>query len=65
MKPKVTMGAMPENYTRVMYCKFDDGEVLYFKPFSFSLLHDQLINRVLDYYSVYLPEDAIELRNCT
>ena len=65
MKPKVTMGSMPENYTRVMYIKFDDGEIMYHKPFEFSLLHDQLINRVLDYYSVYLPEDAIELRNCT
>lgn len=64
MTPKVTMGSMPENYTRVMYVKFDDGETMYFRPFSFSLLHDQMINHVIDYYSIYLPEDAFELRHC-
>ena len=64
MKPKVTMGSMPANYTRVMYIKFDDGEIMYHKPFEFSLLHEQWTN-VWDYYSIYLPEDAIELRNCT
>jgi len=65
MKPKVTMGSMPDNYTRVMYCKFDDGEIMYFKPFSFCLLHDELVENVQDFYSVYLPENAIELRHCS
>ena len=64
MIPKVTMGSMPANYTRVMYLKFDDGEIIYHRPFEFSLLHEQWQN-VCDYYSVYVPEDAIELRHCS
>jgi hypothetical protein len=48
-----------ENYVHMMYVRFDDDEVLYFKPHTFSLLD---LNTVVDYYRVDLPKDAIELR---
>lgn len=50
---------IPANYVRFMYIKFNDGETVYVKPHTWSVLD---LNNVVDYYSVYLPEDAIELR---
>ena len=49
----------PENYVHMMYVRFDDGEVLYFKPHTFSLLD---LNTVVDYYRVALPKGGMELR---
>jgi hypothetical protein len=48
-----------ENYTHMMYVKFDDGETLYFKPHTFSVLDS---STVVDYYRVDVPKDGIELR---
>jgi hypothetical protein len=44
----------------MMYCEFDDGEVLYYKPHTFSLLE---FLDVKNLYRVELPKNAIELRN--
>ena len=55
------MTMLPDNYVRVMYVKFDDGEVMYHRPHHFRILD---LLSVVDYYSVYLPNDAFELRNC-
>lgn len=52
---------MHANYIRLMYVRFKDGEVLYHRPFEFKLL-DNAWDDVLDYYSVYVPEDGYEVR---
>ena len=51
---------MPEGYISMMYCEFDDGEVLYYKPHTVSLID---ICAVKNFHRVNLPKDAIELRN--
>lgn len=53
------MTMIPKNYCHMMYCKFDDGEVMYYKPHSFSLLDMLSVNTLM---RVSLPKDAIELR---
>ena len=50
----------PEGYVHMMYCEFDDGEVMYYKPHTFSLID---ICEVKNLHRVDLPKDAIELRN--
>jgi hypothetical protein len=51
---------IPKDYISMMYCEFDDGEVLYYKPHTFSLLE---FLDVKNLYRVELPKNAIELRN--
>lgn len=51
---------IPKDYISMMYCEFDDGEVLYYKPHTVSIL--ELLD-VRQLYRVELPKDAIELRN--
>lgn len=51
---------IPQGYTHMMYVEFDDGEVLYYKPHTVSLLE---LNDVRNMQRVTLPKDAIELRN--
>ena len=53
------MTAIPENYIRLMYVKFDDGEVMYHRPHFFRVLD---LLTVSDYYSVYVPADGYEAR---
>lgn len=50
---------LPKDYIHMMYCEFDDGEVMYYKPHSFSLLD---ILSVKNLCRVSLPKDAIELK---
>lgn len=50
---------MPDNYVRVMYVKFDDGETMYHRPHHFRILD---LLTVSDYYSVYVPVDSYEAR---
>jgi hypothetical protein len=51
---------IPKDYISMMYCEFDDGEVLYYKPHTVSLLEFLDVRQL---YRVELPKDAIELRN--
>ena len=51
---------LPKDYIHMMYVKFDDGETMYYKPHTFSMLD---ICSVKDMCRVTLPKDAIELRN--
>jgi hypothetical protein len=51
---------IPANYCHMMYVEFDDGETLYYKPHTVSLLE---LNDVRNMMRVTLPKDAIELRN--
>ena len=50
---------MPDNYIRLMYVRFDDGEVMYHRPHYFRILD---LLKVTDYYSVYVPNDGYEAR---
>jgi hypothetical protein len=50
---------MPDNYIRLMYVRFDDGEVMYHRPHYFRVLD---LLKVTDYYSVYVPNDGYEAR---
>jgi hypothetical protein len=51
---------IPKDHVSMMYCEFDDGEVLYYKPHTVSILEMLDIKNL---YRVVLPKDAIELRN--
>lgn len=51
---------LPQGYTSMMYVEFDDGEVMYYKPHTVSLLS---LGVVKNMRRVQLPKDAIELRN--
>lgn len=51
---------IPNGYVSMMYCEFDDGQTMYYKPHTVSLLE---ILDVKNLYRVQLPKDAIELRN--
>ena len=51
---------IPKDYVSMMYVKFDDGETMYYKPHTFSMLD---ICSVKDMHRVSLPKDAVELRN--
>jgi len=55
------MKMFPENYIPMMYLEFDDGDVLYYEPFSFCLLSEQF-RQVKQWERIMLPKDAIELR---
>lgn len=50
---------MPDNYVRLMYVRFNDGEVMYHRPHMFRVL--DLLD-VSDYYSVYVPADSYEAK---
>ena len=50
---------LPKGYVHMMYVKFDDGETMYYKPHTVSLID---ICTVKDMCRVSLPKDAIELR---
>ena len=50
---------IPEGYCHMMYVKFVDGEVLYFKPHTFRILDMLTVDHM---FRTTLPKDAIELR---
>lgn len=50
---------LPQDYIRLMYVRFQDGEVMYHVPHEFRILD---LLSVTDYYSVYVPKDGYEAK---
>lgn len=50
---------MPEGYIHMMYVKFVNGETMYFKPHTFSMLDMSSVDHM---FRTSLPKDAPELK---